>query len=75
MYFKHNMDCGLGLQTQTADSDCGLRLRTRIANSDCKFGLRTRTADSDYGLRIAEKSKYGVDNFILTKSHYRFLFF
>ena len=70
-------DCGLGLRTRTADSDCGfgLGLRTRIADSDCGFGLRTRIADSDYGLRIAEKSKYDVHNFILTKSQYKFLFF
>ena len=31
--------------------------------------------DADYGLRTAEKSEYGVHNFILTKSEHKFLFF
>ena len=68
-------DCRLGLRTP--DSDCGLGLRTRTADSDCGLGSRTRTriADSDYGLRTAEKSEYGVHNFILTKSQHKYLVF
>ena len=58
-----------GLRTRTAD--CGLGLRTRTADSDCGLGLRT----TDGGLQIAEKSKYGLHNFILTKSQYKFLFY
>ena len=68
-------DCRLGLRTP--DSDCGLGLRTRIADSDRGLGLwtRTRIADSDYRLRTAEKSEYGVHNFILTKSQHKYLVF
>ena len=69
-------DCGLGLRTRTrtADSDCRLGLRTRTADSDCGLGLWTRTQIVDYGwrttdcgLQIAEKSTYGLHNFVLTK--------
>ena len=61
-----------GLRTRTAN--CGLGLRTRTADSDLDCGLGLRTTDGDYGLRTAEKSEYGVHNFILTKSQHKFLF-
>ena len=66
----HGRKCGLRI----ADMDYGLVLRT--TDSDCglwmaDYGWRT----TDGGLRMAEKSEYGVHNFILTKSQHKFLFF